>query len=137
MPFSNPTETEIKRILRESKTIAVVGLSDKQDRDSNSVARFLQERGYRIIPVNPVHKEILGEVCYPDLSSIPEKIDIVDVFRKSEAVPDVAREAIAVGARVLWLQKGVRHDDAALETEKAGLTVLQDICIAATISLLS
>jgi predicted CoA-binding protein len=119
----------IKEILEESKTIAVVGLSNKEDRDSYRVARFLQERGYRVIPVNPGQKEILGEVSYSDLAAIPEKIDIVDVFRKSEAIPEIAKAAIAVGAGILWLQEGVRHDEATDEAHKAGLTVLQDICI--------
>ncbi len=119
----------IKEILEESKTIAVVGLSNKEDRDSNRVARFLQERGYRVIPVNPGQREILGEVSYSDLAAIPEKIDIVDVFRKSEAIPEIAKAAIAVGAGILWLQEGVRHDEATDEAHKAGLTVLQDICI--------
>jgi predicted CoA-binding protein len=134
MPFSNPTNEKIGEILRESKTIAVVGLSHKEDRDSNRVAKYLMESGYRIFPVNPGHKEILGETSYPDLASIPEKIDIVDVFRRSEAVPDIAKAAIAVGAKVLWLQQGVRHDDAAREAQEAGLTVLQDICIAVATS---
>jgi len=129
MAFSNPSKAKIKEILEESKTIAVVGLSDKEDRDSNRVARFLQGRGYRVIPVNPVHEEILGEVSYPNLAAVPEKIDIVDVFRKSEAVPEIARAAIAAGAGVLWLQQGVRNDEAAGEAQRAGLTVLQDICI--------
>ena len=119
----------IKEILEESKTIAVVGLSNKEDRDSNRVAIFLQERGYRVIPVNPGQREILGEVSYSDLAAIPEKIDIVDVFRKSEAIPEIAKAAIAVGAGILWLQEGVRHDEATDEAHKAGLTVLQDICI--------
>ena len=119
----------MKEILEESKTIAVVGLSNKEDRDSNRVARFLQERGYRVIPVNPGQKEILGEGSYSDLAAIPEKIDIVDVFRKSEAIPEIAKAAIAVGAGILWLQEGVRHDEAMDEAHKAGLTVLQDICI--------
>lgn len=129
MAFSNPPNEKIREILKESRTIAVVGLSDKEDRDSNQVARFLQSRGYRVIPVNPGKKEILGEVSYPDLKAIPEKIDIVDVFRRSDAVPDIAKAAIEVGAKVLWLQLGVKHDEAAEEAEKAGLAVLQDICI--------
>lgn len=136
MPFSNPPKDRIREILLDSRTIAVVGLSDKADRDSNRVAKYLQGRGYRIIPVNPGCKEILGEVSYPDLASIPEEIDIVNVFRKSEAVPDIARQAVSVGAKVLWLQQGVRHDEAAEEALKAGLTVLQDTCIALTASLL-
>lgn len=129
MSFSNPPNEKIREVLNESKTIAIVGLSDKEERDSNQVAKFLQSRGYRIIPVNPGKKEILGEVSYPDLKSIPEKVDIVDVFRRSDAVPDIARAAIEIGSKVLWLQLGVRHDEAAEEAEKAGLVVLQDICI--------
>ena len=129
MAFSNPSRERVKEILEESRAIAVVGLSNKEDRDSNRVARYLQSRGYRIIPVNPGQKEILGEVSYPDLKSVPERIDIVDVFRKSEAVPEIAEAAIAVGAKILWLQQGVRHDQAAERAQKAGLTVLQDVCI--------
>ena len=129
MTFSNPSIEKIKEILEKSKTIAVVGLSHRQDRPSNRVARFLQGRGYRVIPVNPGRKEILGEISYPDLTAIPERIDIVDVFRKSETVPAIAKAAIGVGAGILWLQEGVRHDEAANEARNAGLTVLQDICI--------
>jgi predicted CoA-binding protein len=129
MSFSNPPNEKIREVLNESKTIAIVGLSDKEVRDSNQVARFLQKRGYRIIPVNPGKKEILGEVSYPDLKSIPEKVDIVDVFRRSDAVPNIAKAAIEIGSKVLWLQLGVKHDEAAEEVEKAGLVVIQDICI--------
>jgi predicted CoA-binding protein len=119
----------IKEILGSSKVIAVVGLSSNPEKDSYRVAAYLQRHGYKIIPVNPGVETVLGEKSYPDLSSIPEKIDVVDVFRRPEHVPEVAREAIAVGAKVLWLQLGVANDEAAEEARKAGLTVVQDKCV--------
>lgn len=129
MAFTNPPNEHIGDILKESRTIAIVGLSNKEERDSNRVAKYLQSRGFRIIPVNPGQKEIMGEVSYPNLRSVPGEIDIVDVFRKSEAVPDIAAAAIDIGAKVLWLQQGVRHDEAAERAQKAGLTVFQDVCL--------
>ncbi|AFM27656.1 CoA-binding protein [Desulfomonile tiedjei] len=119
----------IKEILRSHKVIAVVGLSSNPEKDSYRVAAYLQRHGYKIIPVNPGIEEVLGEKSYPNLSSIPEKIDVVDVFRRSEHVPEVVREAIAVGAKVLWLQLGVVNDEAAEEARKAGVTVVQDKCM--------
>jgi predicted CoA-binding protein len=113
-------EADIKSILEESKTIAVVGLSPRQERDSHRVAKYLQSQGYRIIPVNPNADEILGERCYPDLASVPEPIDIVDVFRRSEAVPEIVEEAIKVGARTVW---------AAARAREAGLQVVMDRCM--------
>jgi len=129
MPFTNPSDDEIRRILNESKTIAVVGLSAKEIRPSHQVAAYLKQNGYRIIPVNPVEKEILGEVVYPSLKAIPEEVDVVDVFRKSDAVPEIAEAAIEIGASVLWLQEGVVHDESAAKAQAAGMTVLQDVCI--------
>jgi predicted CoA-binding protein len=129
MAFSNPSRQEIERLLRDAKTVAVVGLSPKPDRASNDVASYLQERGYKIIPVNPKEDSILGEKSYPSLTDIPESVDIVDVFRRSETVPPIADEAIKIGAKALWLQEGVRHDESATKAQSAGLVVLQDICI--------
>jgi predicted CoA-binding protein len=129
MAFSNPSRQEIERLLRDAKTVAVVGLSSKPDRASNDVASYLQKRGYKIIPVNPKEDSILGEKSYPSLTDVPESVDIVDVFRRSEAVPPIADEAIKIGAKALWLQEGVRHDESAEKAQSAGLTVLQDICI--------
>ncbi|MFH1893612.1 MAG: CoA-binding protein [Candidatus Zixiibacteriota bacterium] len=129
MSLTNPSDGEIRRILQDSRTIAVVGLSGKEDRPSNQVASYLKRHGYRIIPVNPVEREILGEVAYPSLKDVPEKIDIVDVFRKSDSVPDIAKQAIDISAGVLWLQEGITHEESARVAREAGLTVLQDVCI--------
>jgi predicted CoA-binding protein len=122
-------EADIKSILEESKTVAVVGLSPREERDSHRVAKYLQGQGYRIIPVNPNAEEILGERSYPDLGSVPEPIDIVDVFRRSEAVPEIVEEAIKVGARTVWMQQGVIHEEAAAHAREAGLQVVMDRCM--------
>jgi hypothetical protein len=119
----------IKDIIENSKVIAVVGLSDKPERPSNDVASYLKNHGYRIIPVNPTKDEILGEKSYPDLKSIPEKIDIVDVFRRSETVPPIVDEAIEIGAKAVWLQQGVINPEAAQKAHDAGLKVVMDRCM--------
>lgn len=130
MAFENPSREEIKEILLKAGNIAVVGLSDKTDRTSYMVAQALQNNGYRIIPVNPtVSGEILGEKVYPSLSDIPEPVDIVNVFRRSEQTPPVAEEAVKIGARVLWLQLGIASDEAYEIASKGGLTVIMDRCI--------
>src|SRR5437588_12226613 len=107
MPATNATTAEIAALLRDSHTIAVVGLSDKPERDSYHVAAYLQRQGYRIIPVNPVVTAVLGEKSYADLRDIPEKIDLVDIFRKPEAVPEIVDAAIAIGAKGIWMQEGI------------------------------
>ncbi len=117
-----------EQILRESKTIAVVGLSPRPERDSHSVAQYLQEQGYRIIPVNPNLEEVLGVKCYPSLISVPEEIDLVDVFRRSEEMLPIAREAVAIKAKALWMQLGVVNAEAAELAEAAGLDVVMDDC---------
>lgn len=119
----------LRRILRESRTIAVVGLSADWFRPSYFAAKYLQEHGYRIIPVNPRYPEILGEKCYASLRQVPDKVDIVDVFRKTQDVPPVAEDAIAVGARVLWQQLGVRNEAAAAKARAAGLEAVMDRCV--------
>ena len=119
----------IRQILETAKTIAVVGLSDKPDRDSYKVAKYLQDHGYRIIPVNPMVDEVLGEKSYASVTDIPEQVDVVDVFRKPEAVMPVVQEAIDAGARVLWLQLGVVNQEAAEKAEAAGLQVVMDRCM--------
>jgi predicted CoA-binding protein len=119
----------IAEILRQARTIAVVGLSGKPWRPSYGVAEYLQRAGYRIIPVNPNESEVLGEKAYPSLEAIPERVDIVNVFRRSEFVPEIVEAAIRIGARVVWLQEGVRHDEAAEKARQAGLDVIQDRCI--------
>jgi predicted CoA-binding protein len=116
-------------LLREAQVIAVVGISNKPERASHEVAAYLQSAGYRIVPVNPVLEEVLGEKCYPSLSAYGKRVDIVDIFRASEAVPPIVDEAIANGARGVWMQEGVRHAEAAAKAEAAGLCAVQDLCI--------
>ncbi len=122
-------DADIIEMLRAAKTIAVVGLSSKRLRPSNGVAAYMQQQGYRIIPVNPLETEVLGEKAYASLGEVPGKIDIVDVFRQSDAVPAIVEEAIAVGAPYLWLQEGVIHEEAAARARAAGLKVVMDRCI--------
>ncbi len=119
----------LRRILRETKTIAVVGLSANWWRPSFFAAKYLQERRYRIVPVNPQYPEILGEKSYAQLRDIPFKVDVVDCFRKSEEIPALAEDAIAIGAKVLWLQLGVINQDAADRAQAAGLEVVMDRCM--------
>ena len=119
----------LRRILRENKTIAVVGLSADWYRPSFFAAKYMQEHGYRVIPVNPKYPEILGEKCYKSLRDIPQKVDIVDVFRKTQDVPPIADDAIAIGAKVLWQQLGVRNEAAAAKARAAGLVTVLDRCV--------
>jgi len=119
----------IAEILGNSKTIAVVGLSSNPQRPSHQVAAYLQSVGYRIIPVNPNETEVLGEKAYARLEEVPERIDIVDVFRRPEDVPPVADSAVALGAKVLWLQLGIAHAASAEKARAAGLTVIEDACL--------
>ena len=119
----------LRRILAENKTIAVVGLSADWFRPSYFAAKYMQEHGYRIIPVNPSYPEILGEKCYAALKDIPEKVDMVDCFRKSRDIEPIADEAIAIGAKVLWMQIGVINEKAAEKARQAGLEVVQDRCV--------
>lgn len=116
-------------ILRDCRTIAVVGLSAEAQRPSHEVAAYLQANGYRIVPVNPRYSEVLGETCYPDLRSIPFPVDVVDVFRKAQDCVPIAEDAVAIGARVLWLQLGVINDEAERIATAAGLTVVADRCL--------
>jgi predicted CoA-binding protein len=117
------------RVLHETRTLAVVGLSADWFRPSNFAAKYMQEHGYRVIPVNPRYQEILGEKCYPDLRSIPEPVDMVDVFRKPADCLPIAEDAVAIGARFLWLQIGVINQEAQALAESAGLTVIMDRCV--------
>ena len=119
----------LRRILAESRTIAVVGLSQNWHRPSNFAAKYLQQHGYRIIPVNPAYDQVLGEKCYPSLADIPEPVDVVDCFRRAEDIPPLAEAAIAIGAKVLWLQLGVVNVEAAQRARAAGLDVVMDRCI--------
>jgi hypothetical protein len=120
---------EMKQILATAKTIAVVGLSDKPDRDSHRVAAYLQQHGYRIIPVNPQVQEVLGEKSYASVADVPEKVDVVDVFRKPDAVPEIVNQAIAAGAKAVWMQDGVVHHEAADRARAAGLKVVMNACM--------
>jgi predicted CoA-binding protein len=122
----------MKGILLSAKTIASVGLSSNQEKESYWIVAYLQEQGYRIIPVNPTAEEILGEKAYPDLESVPEKIDVVQVFRKPEDVPPVVDSAIKVGAKVVWMQEGIAHEEAAQKARQAGLQVVMDACMRGT-----
>ena len=119
----------LRRILKQNKTIAVVGLSANWWRPSYFAAKYLQAHGYRIVPVNPQYQEILGEKCYPSLRELPFKVDVVDCFRKSEEIPAIADDAIAIGARVLWMQLGVINHEAARKAAAAGLEVIMDRCM--------
>jgi len=123
-------DESISKILASAKTIAVVGLSGKPYRASFGVSETLQSSGYRIFPVNPKEKEILGEKCYARLEDIPEKIDIVDIFRRSEFVPEIVDSAIRLGARAIWMQEGVEDEGSADRARRAGLFVIMDNCIA-------
>ena len=120
----DPVEEQLTR----SKVIAVVGLSPRPERDSYDVARYLKEQGYRIIPVNPAVDEVLGEKSYPDLKSIPEPVDMVDIFRRPSAVPPVVDEALEIGAKYIWMQIGIVHEEAARKAEEAGVLVVMDRC---------
>ena len=121
--------SEEEQILKTCETVAVVGLSPRPNRPSNMVASYLKGHGYKIIPVNPRGGEILGETCYPHLSSIPESVDVVDIFRRPEEVPAIVEDAIKIGAKALWMQEGVIHEDAAARARGAGLLVVMDRCM--------
>jgi len=124
-----PSDQQIKDLLRSAHTIAVVGLSSSRLRASYGVAQYMQSAGYRIIPVNPNEQQVLGEKAYPRLEDVPEKIDVVDVFRRSEFVPAVVDSAIRIGARAIWMQEGVAYEAAAQRARAAGLFVVMDTCI--------
>lgn len=124
------TDEDLKALLSHAKTIAVVGASPKPWRDSGAIAEFLAKKGYKVFPVNPMYQEVLGMKCYPDLKSVPEKIDIVDIFRNPDEVMPVIDDAISVGAKSVWMQLNVVNEQAAEKAEKAGLRVVMDLCIA-------
>ena len=129
-----PEDRELRALLGQAHTIAVVGLSSKPNRPSLSVAGYLQEHGYRIVPVNPRETEVLGERAYPTLRDIPSdiQIDVVDVFRRAEETPEVARDAVAIGAKVLWLQADIVNEEAYRIASEAGLDVIMGVCIRTT-----
>jgi predicted CoA-binding protein len=128
MAFQNPPDATIKEVLSTPQTVAVIGCSPNPDRDSHRIAKLLKARGHRIIPVNPGHREILGEACYASLRDIPEPVDMVDIFRRSEHVAPIIDEAIETGAKIVWMQLGVIDEQAATKAQGAGLTVIMDRC---------
>jgi predicted CoA-binding protein len=125
----SPDDRELRALLGDSATIAVVGLSSKPWRDSHRVARYLQGSGYRVIPVNPGETEVLGEPAYPTLLDVPVPVDVVDVFRRSEHTPEIARQAVQVGAKALWLQLGIVNEEAGRIAEAGGLSVIMGMCL--------
>jgi predicted CoA-binding protein len=136
MPHANPSDQELTQLLTDATTIAIVGASSNPDKESHGIMQKLQKAGYKVIPVNPRETEILGERSYPSLVDVPERIDIVDVFRRAEDTPGIADEAVTIGAKALWLQTGIVSEDAAERATKGGLKVVMDRCIGATHSLL-
>ena len=136
MPHQNPSDEQLKKILTDATTIAIVGASSNPDKASHGIMQKLQKAGYRVIPVNPSESEILGERSYPSLVDVPEPIDIVDVFRRAEDTPGIADEAATIGAKVLWLQSGISSEEAADRAARGGLVTVMDTCIGATHSLL-
>ena len=131
-PYHKLTLQQLRPILAEGKTIAVVGISPNPARPSHSVAAYLQQQGYRIIPVNPKISEVLGEKAYASVRDIPEPVNVVDIFRRSDAVAPIVDDAIANGARVVWMQVGVIDAEAAARAQAAGLTVVMDTCMRVT-----
>lgn len=127
--YRNPDDARIAEILRGMKRIAVVGISDKEERASHGIAKFLIGQGFEVLGVNPTLTEVLGLPVYPSLAEVPGPLDVVDIFRRSEAVPPIVDEAIAADARVIWMQEGVAHEEAAARGRAAGLDVIQDRCI--------
>ncbi len=130
------TLEDLLQILMTTSTIAVVGLSARPDRPSYSVSAYLQQQGYRIIPVNPNLSEALGVKAYPSLRDVPGPVDVVDIYRRPEAIPPIVEEAIAIGAKVVWMQLGIVNEEAASKAWDAGLTVVMDNCMGATFRLL-
>jgi uncharacterized protein len=126
-----PSDPELRSILGDARTIAVIGLSSNPERPSYEIAEYLQSKGYRIVPVNPKETEVLGERAYPTLAEVPEEIavDVVDVFRRAEYTPEIAEAAVARGAKVLWLQEGIANDDARQIGEAGGLSVVMGVCM--------
>lgn len=129
LPYQEPDIPTLRRILHENRVLAVVGISANWYRPSNFAANYMLQHGYRVIPVNPAYEEVLGQRCYPNLAAIPEKVDMVDVFRKPADAPAVAREAVDIGARALWLQIGVISPEAVDIARTAGMDVVMDRCV--------
>jgi uncharacterized protein len=128
MAFQNPSDDTIKALLSRPQTVAVVGCSPDPQRDSHRIAQLLKAKGHRVIPVNPGHQTIVEETCYASLRDIPERVDMVDIFRRSEHVAPIVDEAIEAGAKIIWMQLGVIDEEAAVKAQQAGLTVVMDRC---------
>jgi uncharacterized protein len=128
MAFQNPSDDTIKALLSRPQTVAVVGCSPDPQRDSHRIAQLLKAKGHRVIPVNPGHQTIINETCYASLRDIPEQVDMVDIFRRSEHVAPIVDEAIEAGAKIIWMQLGVIDEEAAVKAQQAGLTVVMDRC---------
>lgn len=123
------SDETVAAILNDSRTVAVVGASEKEDQPSNLVARYLKEHGYRVIPVNPNCREVAGEKCYPNLKAIPDRVDVVDIFRKAEEIPPIVDEAVEIGAGAVWMQLGLAEPESAEKARCAGLRVVMDRCM--------
>ncbi|WP_373896111.1 CoA-binding protein [Virgibacillus natechei] len=129
MSWENPENETMKEILESAKTIAVVGLSDKPDKTSHQISKIMQEKGYRIIPVNPTVEEVLGERAYPQLTDVPEKVDIINVFRRPEHLTAIAKEAAQTDCRVFWAQQGIVNEEAYYYLKERDFIVMMDLCI--------
>ncbi len=136
MAHVNPSDPELKALLTSASIIAMVGASSNSEKASHGIMQKLQRAGYRVVPVNPRETEVLGERSYPSLLDVPERIDIVDVFRRPEDTPAIADDAVRIGAKALWLQTGIANEDAAARARAGGLMVVMDACIGATHALL-
>jgi predicted CoA-binding protein len=136
MSYTNPSDADIRTLLTSATTIAMVGASSNPDKTSHGIMQKLQHVGYKVIPVNPRETEVLGERSYPSLLDIPERVDIVDVFRRAEDTPPIADEAVKIGAKALWLQTGIESEEAAARATAGGLMVVMNACIGATHAML-
>ncbi len=132
IPERSGTDEDLAGIFKRTRTVAVVGISHREERDSHRVAKYLKEHGYRIIPVNPKYQELLGEKCYPDLRAVPGHIDVVDIFRNVEFIPGIVDEAISVGAGCVWMQHGLSHEEAGDKARCAGIAVVMNRCMMET-----
>ncbi|MEQ1730183.1 MAG: CoA-binding protein, partial [Vicinamibacterales bacterium] len=126
---ANPSDDDLRRLLTEAKTVAIVGASSNPAKSSHGIMRMLQSAGYRVIPVNPKETEVLGEKAYTRLEDIPERVDVVDVFRRAEDTPPIADSAVAIGAKALWLQSGISNEETAARATAGGLVVVMNACI--------
>ena len=136
MPHQNPSEETLRTLLTEARTIAMVGASSNADKPSHGIMKKMLSAGYRVIPVNPRETEVLGQKAFASLRDIPEKVDIVDVFRRAEDTPPIADEAVAIGAKAIWLQSGISNDETARRAEAGGLLAVMDLCLGVEHSLL-